>query len=98
MMSSLRGSAFLVVVLDSKHFVESTMIILIEGVLFLLFAMQLNCFSGPTIKGPGGSEWVVGIGIYDGIKESFLQSFFEEGYGANVVEWYPSISSDSFEV
>jgi hypothetical protein len=37
--SSLRGGMFLVVVLDSKCFVESTAIILMEGILFLLFAV-----------------------------------------------------------
>jgi hypothetical protein len=62
----------LVVVLDSKCFVESAVIVFIEGILFLPFTMQLDCFFRPMIKGPGGSEWVVGIRVYDGIKESFL--------------------------
>jgi hypothetical protein len=97
-MSSLRGGMFLVVVLNSKHFVESTAIVFMESILFLLFAMQFDCFSGPTVEGPRGSEWIIGIGIYNGIKESFLQSFFEESYGADVIEWYSSISSNSFKV
>jgi hypothetical protein len=70
--SSLRGGAFLVVVLDSKHFVESAAIVLVEGVLFLPFAMQLDCFFGPAVEGPGGSKWIVGVRVYDSIKESFL--------------------------
>jgi hypothetical protein len=37
--SSLRGGAFLVMVFNSKCFVESTAIILVEGVLFLPFAI-----------------------------------------------------------
>jgi hypothetical protein len=92
MVSSLEGGALLVV-FDSEQFVESATIVLVEGVLLFSFVMQLDCFSGL-----GGSEWVIGVRVYDGIKESFLQSFFEESYGADVIEWYFSISSDSFEV
>jgi hypothetical protein len=68
--SSLRSSAFLV--FDSKCFVESAAVVFMKGVLFLLFAMQPNCFFGLMIEGPRGSEWVIGISIYNGIKESFL--------------------------
>jgi hypothetical protein len=35
--SSLRGGVFLI--LDSKHFVESTAIVFVEGVLFFLFSV-----------------------------------------------------------
>jgi hypothetical protein len=68
--SSLRGSALLV--FDSKHFVESAAVVFMEGILFLPFTMQPNCFFGPIVKGLGGSEWVVGISVYNGIKKSFL--------------------------
>jgi hypothetical protein len=67
---SLRGSAFLV--FDSKCFVESTAEVIMEGVLFLLFAMLFNCFLGPMVKGPRGSKGIIGISIYDVVKESFL--------------------------
>jgi hypothetical protein len=68
--SSLRGSALLV--FNSKHFVESTVVVFIEGVLFLPFPMQPNYFSGTTIEGPRGSKWVIGISVYNGVEESFL--------------------------
>jgi hypothetical protein len=68
--SSLRGGVFLV--FDSKCFVESTAVVFVEGVLFLPFAVQPNCFFGPMIEGPRSSEWVIGISVYDGIEESFL--------------------------
>jgi hypothetical protein len=61
MVSSLRGSSFLVLVFDSKCFVESTAKAIMEGVLFLLFTMLLDCFLGPMIKGPGGGEGIIGI-------------------------------------
>jgi hypothetical protein len=98
MVSSLRGGVLLVVILNSKHFVESAAIAFMKGVLFLPFAMQFDCFFRPMVESPGGSKWVIGIRVYDSIKESFLQSFFKESYGADVVEWYSSISSNSFEV
>jgi hypothetical protein len=68
--SFLRSSAFLV--FDSKCFIESTVVVLVEEVLFLPFAIQPNGSFGPSIEGPRGSKWIIGIGIYDCIKESFL--------------------------
>jgi hypothetical protein len=68
--SSLRGGAFLV--FNSKCLVESAVVVFVEGVLFLPFAVQSNCFFGPTVEGLEGSEWVIGIDVYDSIKESFL--------------------------
>jgi hypothetical protein len=59
MVSSLRGSSFLV--FDSKHFVESTMKAIVEGILFLPFAVLLDCFLGPMVKGPRGGEGIIGI-------------------------------------
>jgi hypothetical protein len=70
MVSSLGSSAFLV--LDSKCFVESTVVIFMKEVLFFLFAMQPNCFFGPSVEGPRGSKWIIGISVYDGIEESLL--------------------------
>jgi hypothetical protein len=68
--SSLRGSTFLI--FDSKHFVESAAVVFVKGILFLPFTMQPNCFFGPSVEGSRGSEWIVGISAYNGIKESFL--------------------------
>jgi hypothetical protein len=59
--SSLRGSMLLVVVFDSKRFVESTAKAIVEGVLFLPFAMLFDCFLGPTVKGPRGGKGIIGI-------------------------------------
>ena len=56
-----------------------------EGVLFLPFAMLLNCFLGPMFKVSrvlGGG--IIGIGINYGIKETFLQSFLEVFYGVMI--------------
>jgi hypothetical protein len=61
MVSSLRGSSLLVLVFDSKHFVESTMKAIMEGILLLLFAMLLDCFLGLMIKGPRGGEGIIDI-------------------------------------
>jgi hypothetical protein len=88
----------MLLILNSKHFVESTAVVFVEGILFFPFIMQPDRFSGPAIKGPGGGKWVVGISIYNGIKKSFLQSFFKESYGADVIEWYSCISSNSFKI
>jgi hypothetical protein len=68
--SSLRGSTLLV--LDPKCFVESAVVVFVEGILFLPFTMQPDCLFGPAIEGPRGSKWVISISIDDGIKESFL--------------------------
>jgi hypothetical protein len=39
MVSSLRGGALLVVAFDSKCFVESATVVIVEGILFFPFAM-----------------------------------------------------------
>jgi hypothetical protein len=46
---------------DSKHFVESIVKAIMEGILFLSFAMLLDCFLGLTVKIPRGGKGVVGI-------------------------------------
>jgi hypothetical protein len=61
MVSSLRGSLLLVLVFDSKCFVESTAKAVMEGVLFLSFPVVLDCLLGPMFKGPGGSKGVISI-------------------------------------
>jgi hypothetical protein len=59
--SSLRGSSFLVLIFDSKRFVESAAEAFMESILFLLFAVLLDCFLGPAIKGPRCGEGVIDI-------------------------------------
>jgi hypothetical protein len=61
MVSSLRGSSFLVLVFDSKHFVESTTKAIVKGVLFLPFAVLLDCFLGPAIEGPRHGKRIVDV-------------------------------------
>jgi hypothetical protein len=73
--SSLRGSTFLV--FDFKCFVESAVVVFVEGILFLPFAMQPNYFFSPTIEGPGGSEWVVGISVYNASRSPFFSPFLK---------------------
>jgi hypothetical protein len=61
MVSSLRGSSFLVLIFDPKCFVESTTEAFMKGVLFLPLAVLLNCFLGPAIKGPRCGEGIIDI-------------------------------------
>jgi hypothetical protein len=61
MVPSLRGSSFLVLVFDSKHFVESTAEAFMKGVLFLPFSVLLDCFLGPAIKGPGCGKRIIDV-------------------------------------
>jgi hypothetical protein len=61
MVPSLRGSSFLVLIFDSKCFVESTMEAFMESILFLPFAMLFDCFLGPAIKGPRCGEGIIDI-------------------------------------
>jgi hypothetical protein len=72
MVPSLRGSLLLVLIFDSKHFVESAAEAFMKSVLFLPFAVLLDCFLGPAIKGPRCGEGVIDIRIYDVVKEPFL--------------------------
>jgi hypothetical protein len=46
--SSLGGSAFLV--FDSKHFVESAVVVFVKGILFLPFTMQPNASLAHQLK------------------------------------------------
>jgi hypothetical protein len=68
--SLLRGSSFLV--FNSKCFVESTAVVLMERILFFPFSVYPNHLFGPTIEGPRGSKWVIGVSVYDVVEESFL--------------------------
>jgi hypothetical protein len=61
MVPSLRGSSLLILVFDSERFVESTAEAFVKSILFLPFAMLLDCFLGPAIKGPRCSEGVIDI-------------------------------------
>jgi hypothetical protein len=61
MVSSLRGSSLLVLVFDSKHFVESAAKAVMESVLFLPFAVLFDCLLGPAIEGPRCSEGIIDI-------------------------------------
>ena len=62
-------------------------------------AMLLECFCGPSFEIPRilGCG-IIGIGVNYGIKESFLQSFFEEFYGSYIIEWETSIPGELFEI
>jgi hypothetical protein len=57
----LRGSVFLVAIFDSECFIESAVEVFVEGILFSPFAILFDCFLGPMVKGPRGSEWVINI-------------------------------------
>jgi hypothetical protein len=61
MMSSLRGSTLLVLILDSKCFVESTAEAFVKGILFLSFAVLFDGFLGPVIEGPRCGEGIINI-------------------------------------
>ena len=102
MVASLGGGSFSSIVrvsFDSKGFEESAAIFVMMGELLLVFAMLFECFLGPSFEIPRVlGAWVVGIGVNYGVKESLLQSLFEEFYGSYVVEWKSSISGESFEV
>ena len=102
MIASLEGGSFSSIVqisFDSEGFEESTAIFIMEGVLFLPFAVLFDCFLSLMFKIPRVlSGRVIGIRINYDIKEAFLQAFLEEFYGANVIEWESSISGKLFKI